>query len=632
MSKPLVEPISKASPLNWLKNLFISDSMRDYISAEELIQIKREKHTAELAAQRELLDTSENTELLATGSKDNSAPTHNPAKPSEDKWLAFSFKELLKAAYLKTYEFDGYDVTTNKYVTTKGDTYNYADRAFNRLLHTVGFIGFPNRPDNRETSKFTAKLAGEEEEKQYADAFNFPKLSPSQFGFNFIGGLHRGTAKKFMKLIQIPLAPVKVVIFLIKIATFPLKLALNIVKFPTELLATLIADVTAQQIGYQVKRIGEINESQAKGNALEKYGRFGLIFLLGILHYSFRTVSIVTRLIFSPEKSARIAWKTGRSIDIEGRPFVTSFLSIVVGSIGVAISIGLTIALWSILIPLIVGAAMTFAPAVVTPVVTWFLQLPLVGTSIGMLNGALATVSSVIGAAFTPYITAITGLAVGLQIPAEAVALGATLAVIVAPTASFLSFVADRFSNYWARAGKYGPYSYFFPPKGYMPLKIVSPKDDQGPGAGPTQSPRPGQQQQSGVPLHTVGSSSPKTGSTSTPGTHTPPKSNRDHDEHVVGDDRDVEDFSKTLDADELNALANDLQKDDLTPRSQARALAAQQSSDLQAAGGADAIATTAGELPTQRPVKPTRVGGTAHPAAPTFDATTSPHEVAKKM
>ncbi len=587
MSKPLVEPIISATPLNWLKNLFIRDSMRDYITAEELKTLKTRALEHEKTSQRENVRKTENTDALSrrpSATEQQTGASGNNTSTIQDKWEAFGLKDLLKAAYLKTYEFDGYDVTTNEYITALGETKTYKDRAFNKLLIIAGFAGFANRPDKHESVKFQKAYAGETSEKSYEDNYEFPKLSPSQFAFNFIGGLHRGTAKTVMKLIQIPTSFVKVVIAAIKLALFIPKLALNIIKVPTEFVTTFIADATAQGIGYQVRKIRELNESDDDNKKRKLAGRGVLIFLLGLTYTVFQVSSIVFRLILSPEKSARIAWKTGRSFEIKNWPKATSALNITLGTLGVLISIGLTIALWSLLIPLVVGAAMTFAPAVVTPVVTWFLQLPLVGTTVGMLHGALVTVSGVIGAAFTPYITAITGLAVGLQIPAEAVALGATLAVIVAPLGSFLSFVADRFSNYWALAGKYGPLGVFTKHyfKGYFDGYSSLPDDDKdnkkpGPGPGSNPSHDKGNGSGTDVPMQEVPPPSskqtqpPKAGGQGA-GVGSEGKKKAAATKGGVNGEDDETFGSETIPEANLNALAEDLKKDDLTPRSAARA------------------------------------------------------------
>ncbi|MBX9586676.1 MAG: hypothetical protein K2X50_05400 [Gammaproteobacteria bacterium] len=492
MSKPLVEPISTASlsPLTWVRKLFIPDAMTGYISQEEFAKFQQDISESEKIEQRKIKRTAEDGKEVKLGEAPKKGSkiedVFNRKTDNPEVYLAFSFKDLLKAAILKAYGFDGYNRVTNKYITARGEEYSYKDHAFNKLLHTVGFFGFPNRADNRETTKNKAKLDNETEEKEYPTAFNFPKLSVTQFLLNFVGGWHRDRiiidenkklkgirANKAIKLIQIPASFFKVVIFALKWATFPFKFALNLVKFITEVFPTLISDATAQGIGYQVRLIDENNKADedAKGYII---GNVALIGFLGLIYLPFKIAAIVGTALTSPAISAELAFATGRSFKIDNRPWATSILGITFGSIGIALSIGLTIALWSLGIPLVVGGAMTFAPAFFTPIVTWFLQLPLIGTTIGMIHGSLIPLSSVIGAAFTPYITAITGLAVGLQIPAEAIALGATLAVLVAPSASFLSFVAGKLSDYWALAGKYGMIGvfrqYYFPPEGYKPL------------------------------------------------------------------------------------------------------------------------------------------------------------------
>lgn len=268
------------------------------------------------------------------------------------------------------------------------------------------------------------------------------------------------------------------------------------------------------------------------------------------------------------------------------------------------ISIGLSIALWSVLIPLVVGAAMTFAPAVVTPIVTWFLQLPLVGTTIGMVHGTLATLSGVIGAALTPYITAITGLAVGLQIPAEAVALGGTLALLVVPSATFLSFVASTLSDYWALAGKHGPIGvfrkYYFPVpnEGYQPLR----EENEERLKSPDDVPDNPNKKDVGVPLENLGQVKPPVhGSGAKPVAQ----------EGIIvfsgrDDDEDDKYESTLIDPEALNALESDL-REDISPRS--KKLAAEQATGLTDASKAESTTHAAGRgasaEPSQQPRNP---------------------------
>ncbi len=641
MSKPLVEPISTASlsPLTWVRKLIIPDSMTGYITEEELKQAQLSfdfsEKNQQKAAKSKLEDSVDLGKDPQEGNEKEAVFSRKTDK--REKWLAFSFKDLLKAAILKAYRFDGFSIITNKYITATGEEFEYKDHAFNKLLHIVGFIGFPNRPDNREIVKNKDKLDNETEEKEYTTAFNFPKLSFPQFLLNFLGGWHRDRliidendklkgirANKAIKLIQIPASFFKVVIFAVKWVTFPFKFILDVVKSITEVLPTFIADATAQGIGYQVRQIKDLNksdeESDEENKGIQIAGHVALIFLLGLIYLPFKFTAIVGRTITSPAISAEIAFATGRAFKIDNWPWATTILGLSFGTLGVVLSIGMTIAFWSVGIPLVVGAGMTFAPAVITPIVTWFLQLPLVGTTIGMVHGALVPLSSVIGAAFTPYITAITGLAVGLQIPAEAIALGATLALIVAPSASFLSFAADKLSDYWALAGKYGLigvftkyyFPHYFSKNDYSRLNDEDDKPGDGPDKGHGKGTgKDGAPQADGdVPLNLLGanraSATQQGGLPSTKrGSGTLEIFDGGEGDHRPNDEEEDDGVSRTVDAAQLAELTEGL-KQELSPRSQtAAALDKKRRGSL---GDADDATITAGNAGREATMEPKRI------------------------
>jgi hypothetical protein len=411
--------------------------------------------------------TAERSHTRTAFAADNSATEEAPAR-------ALKFKNLLKAALLKTYEFDGYDVTTNEFTTTKGITEHYRSHSFNRLMYVAGLLGLPNRPDDTKETSQKLDITGGGAPKLDTQVNFFPKLTPGQFLKNFIGGwrdLADESASKKMRLLQFFVIPLKGMIFCIKLLTFPLKLLLNVAKFFTEFLPVLIADTSAQAIGSQVRRLSEVNETKKISyKGLRQFARGSLIGLLGLVYYSTKLLSVVGRAITSPEKNARIAFAYGRAFNITHWAKSSKVIGIFLGIVGGALSIAVTAAIWAITLPLLIGAVMSFVPAI-TPLVTWMLQLPLVGTSLGMVHGALATISSVIGAAFAPAITFLASFIVGLQVPAQAIALGATLAVIAAPSVAILSKVADVLSNLWVSWMITGPFPSLFKAKeGYQKL------------------------------------------------------------------------------------------------------------------------------------------------------------------
>lgn len=469
-------------------------------------------------------------------------------------------RQFLKAAWIKTYGFDGYDNSTNKFIDAKGKTNAFEGQTFKKWLHISHFIGLPSRPN--------------------AAFREFPELSKGQLFKNILGGWKSPWSS--LSLAQKGLVIVKPLIAVFKILLTPLKLVLNIVKLFTEFLPTLAADATAQRIAIQSVLLSKkwntkihmghepLTPWATRSKTISYYGSkfltsIGHILLIALLlttHTATSVVALVGRALTSPENSARMAWAYGHKLKMANKT-AQAVVGFLLGTLGAALSVGLTVALWAIALPLFIGAIASFIPATL-PLVNWFASLPLVATPLGVINGVFATIGSVLGAAFAPAVNALAGLVVGLQVPAEALALGVSLAVFAAPLGTILSRVADHCSDAWAQ---------WKPGQGVLPLlnRLVP--------IVPGKSVAPDSMDQALLPAHEEQlDGSPTYSPTNFSGKTTTGKTTKGTYESAPIDEHELDDLQKDLNA-------------QLTPRTAARQLAEQQQQAGASAQKADDIA-----------------------------------------
>jgi hypothetical protein len=177
----------------------------------------------------------------------------------------------------------------------------------------------------------------------------------------------------------------------------------------------------------------------------------------------------------SPAKSAQQAFALGRNLLIDkncahDNPQTFSHFSNFVGVLGALVSLALTAVMWTIALPLALGALVTAIPAVLSAI-TWVAQIPFIATSLAwvsslpivtgsmtLLNGLFGTVGIALAAAFGPAVGAL-AYVISVQVPAVALAVGATLGLIVAPVAALLSLGADKLSDLWATWIESGPFT-----------------------------------------------------------------------------------------------------------------------------------------------------------------------------
>jgi hypothetical protein len=358
--------------------------------------------------------------------------TQNHSKPfrvSPFKGSRVNENNVFKAAFLETFEFDGYDVTSNNVVTASGDTAEYVSTELSLGMGLAMFFGLPNR------SELFVFLESDSDNFSGTSQTITPKLTWRQVIRNYFGGWNaKGniTWNLLSLFVKVPL------ILPIKLVGTLLKILLNTVKIFTEFLPSVIQN-TAGPIASIFTEGANRNLSLKNGHPI-----FGLI--LGLialpllaLHTVARVFSLVGRAITSPEKSARMAWAFGRTLD--------STAGYVMATLGAAMSVALSVALWTILLPMIVGLTLTAMPQLV-PFLTQLTQFPLLATSLSMIKGTLVTLSRTTVTAVGPGITALYAY-FGVQVSVIALAVGSTLGVIVIPILTIVSRIADELSNGW---------------------------------------------------------------------------------------------------------------------------------------------------------------------------------------
>ncbi|MBX9586672.1 MAG: hypothetical protein K2X50_05380 [Gammaproteobacteria bacterium] len=346
------------------------------------------------------------------------------------------FKHHLDSTFLEVYGFDGLDEVTKEITTAEGQInketgkhYTYDSDKLPWKLAVMSFFGIPNRIKYIEVTDKSLVIDGRQVAK------------------NFVGGLNEKAGEEKLFWQNLASFTIKPFIFIIKSALIFFKTPLNILKLPTEFLTLLIwrfSEETLNLLDQELAREWATPQKDTgpwllKGIKLFAEG-LGLA-LLGVALASSRILSIAIRAVLSPTHSAKAALGFGRTLE-------NKWLGWIVGILALVASIAFTLTVWAIGLSLIIGAVTTLIPATI-PLLTALSKLPVIAASIGFIKGSLASISIGIGAAFGPSATAV-GALFGLKISVNAIAVGATFGVIVAPTATFLSWGADKFSNSWA--------------------------------------------------------------------------------------------------------------------------------------------------------------------------------------
>jgi hypothetical protein len=366
----------------------------------------------------------------------------------------------LKRGFIATYEFDGYDVTTNDvvYPDHKKEplTTNFSDG----WLLLFSFLGFPSRPSavKDEQGNITPQLTGWQFIVNLFGGWKSPwsRLTPLQFTSQFIAAF---TVKPFVIMpLKLVLIPLKFSVNIIKLVTVFLPL---ILRFFIAILTAVLITLTTTVLELH-KRIHIENAALAILLRGVQYLVVAILSVLaiavGIAEIAINISSRIGMAITSPAKSVRFHFSHGSTLKITlfGEQ-VGKIIAYTVGVISALVSIAITAVAWAILLPLAISAVLTFLPVLAPAVLgtlTWFAHLPLIATLLGMANGAFATVgtnafAAALSSFFAPIITPLSAL-IGVELSTTVLVAGATLGFCAAPIMAFLSHIADNLSNRWA--------------------------------------------------------------------------------------------------------------------------------------------------------------------------------------
>jgi hypothetical protein len=426
---PIVNPISPGlSAGNWVKPFLVHPSLRDgYFEGSYTVV-----------------------------GADNSEVPLTTLKPHVNQ------QHIILGSFLKTYGFDGYEVTSNTLTSAEGVKFKYGIKSIAPSLALATFFGLPTRLQNEGQAEYTWR----------------------QFVRNLFGGWDAITLKKH--LVDVPvtkkenelepvallgsvitddslssepeikkvekndwastlrgkrlwnlllLVPFKLVIAAFKLVSIPFKFALNVVKIFTEFLPEVVLNYSGYWAGHAARLI------TSKQLAPTIIGLLAAIVVFPV-HYTARIVALLGTALTSPEKSARMAWEYSRALN-------SRVLGTILGAIGATMSIAISALLWVVFLPFVVGEVLVLFPQLI-PVLTAISRLPIVASSLTLVTGTFGLVAGSLPAAFSAAATSIATF-LGISVSATVLAVSATTAVVAAPVTTIASRLADELSNAWAR-------------------------------------------------------------------------------------------------------------------------------------------------------------------------------------
>ncbi len=312
----------------------------------------------------------------------------------------------IKATFLETYEFDGFDSATGEFIPAfPGDTkekYIFPIQALAFSTALAIFFGLPNRPEKACVDE-GAIWTWRQYIRNFFGGWNPIEYNPDTEEYNIEG-------KILLNLILL-ITPVKITLALLKLAMIPFKTTINIVKFFTEFLPTLLLKNIAIDTEGMINNHGEVMDD-----------RFMRVIAYNILLSPLIIFRLALKTITSPEKSLRtmLALINYTPLGPRGfRIFIALMLSLM--------SIISTIIFWSIISTFVWQfAAPVIAAHFPTSLVLFssFTQIPVISKTIALIKGPITSLCT-----FIPEI----------NIP-----IAASLLIVT-------SYISDVLSNAWAR-------------------------------------------------------------------------------------------------------------------------------------------------------------------------------------
>ncbi len=359
-----------------------------------------------------------------------------------------SQNNIFMKIFRMTFGFDGLDPVSDEVIAASGE--KRITQGYSLIFLLTSFLGLSNRP------------AG-------FDRDGNPILTWSQFFFNMLGGWT--LTLKTWTWIEILELPFKFFVVLpIKLLRVFFNIPLNTLKLFTESLMGLINGFLTVLIFVPVTLLEILVNS-----------RFNRLFklILGIMLATISLSLIVVQYttlwavriglaLTSPEKSARYAFALGRSLKIDWfGDTAETVISYVAGILGVFVSVALTAALWTILLPIFISAITTFIPGIIPALlwvshlswisasIAWASHLPIVMSVITAVSSVFAPIGAFLGSLLGSLITGLAGL-MGVQVTAMTMLVGTALGFSAAIIGTSGSWLIDQFCIYWINWHKHG--------------------------------------------------------------------------------------------------------------------------------------------------------------------------------
>ncbi len=265
----------------------------------------------------------------------------------------------------------------------------------------------------------------------------------------------------------------------IKLLTLIPKIMLNCIKLFTEFSSLVAKRFSAHAFAWIFLKFLDFKyhtfkrSSNSSKAATWPYYLVKFLMVIGIVfalfsYYAFRSTAIIGRAITSPEKSMRMAFRYGRMLQISALGETTTFfISLLVGTIGLCLSLSITIIAWSIIFPILFGALSVysidiarFMLVVVAKLTSVLNSFALGHTLIVLVQSTYATLGPLLFSAFGSVISNVATYLFGVKLATSFIIKFSFIGAVSAVIAPALSSVADKLSNFWVSWKGAGLFTY----------------------------------------------------------------------------------------------------------------------------------------------------------------------------
>lgn len=349
---------------------------------------------------------------------------------------------IIKGAFLRAIGFHGYNSITTEVTTADGQKFYFKDLGFWHSVFT--FLGFPTRLHVK------GKMAEYNWRVFVRDLFGgwnslFNESSGARLSSGRIWWLNPNNYTfEGKRLWNTLLLPVKFVIAAYYLVTFPIKLALNVARVATDVIAQSLLQLFGFFTGKSGAAILALHYNNAKfGMKVRKGIPLAIGFIVSFaIHHAARLAAFVAEAVLSPAEFAARSVKYALALD--------SRWKLVFAVLAFATSVfAVTAVLWAVVFPVLVAKLLVAFPALAS-VVASISQLPIIASTIQLVGGAVTFVAGTIPAGFTSLVGLLAS-SVGVTLAAQTVASFSVIAFIAAPTVAVVTPVANALSNAWTR-------------------------------------------------------------------------------------------------------------------------------------------------------------------------------------